>query len=523
MKKIKLFVTCHKQFVIPPCKLLYPTLAGADFNKHVEGYYNDNDGENISFKNKKYCELTVQYYAWKNHDADYYGFMHYRRYFLFAKDIKESEIFIDNFNNFVETYDYNEQTLQDVITKYDLIIPKRNWFGTNMLQYASVRTQDLKDLTFCTNYIIKKYPKMKSAVRKYMISLRGYSCNMFVMKKELFNDYCAWLFDILEQHEKFNSHANSDVQTYRVSGYLAERLLGIYITYLKQNKKLKIKELSKILIKNPAEQVAIKPEESCNKTIAIPFNNETLPSASVLLQSLVNTNKNAEILLLHTEMDKEIIDNLKNQGKNTSNAIKDITISNQIKNYTQLLTSLPKLLNGYENVIVVKPNCLCLKELNMVQTDKCMCGTLDVDLVVKNCKKRPQFTKLRSYGINFSNAISENYLQLNLKNFEQNINKLKKYNKFLDILSANREDIYVLPQKTIFKADNNFKSKNIYTYAPYYLYEEYMSAKKDPDLVCFDGHSTLPTDKATNFSSQYFELARTTPYYELFFKIKETK
>ena len=44
----------------------------------------DNDGENISSKNPMYCELTAQYWAWKNADADYYGFCHYRRYFDFT-------------------------------------------------------------------------------------------------------------------------------------------------------------------------------------------------------------------------------------------------------------------------------------------------------------------------------------------------------------------------------------------------------------------------------------------------------
>ena len=41
----------------------------------------DDEGDNISNKNKTYCELTAQYWAWKNMEADYYGFFHYRRYF----------------------------------------------------------------------------------------------------------------------------------------------------------------------------------------------------------------------------------------------------------------------------------------------------------------------------------------------------------------------------------------------------------------------------------------------------------
>lgn len=45
----------------------------------------DDEGDNISERNKTYCELTAQYWAWKNEEADYYGFFHYRRYLAFDR------------------------------------------------------------------------------------------------------------------------------------------------------------------------------------------------------------------------------------------------------------------------------------------------------------------------------------------------------------------------------------------------------------------------------------------------------
>ena len=55
---------------------------------HILG---DNTGDNISEKKYRYSELTVQYWAWKNQNADYYGLCHYRRYLIFRNACDDYE------------------------------------------------------------------------------------------------------------------------------------------------------------------------------------------------------------------------------------------------------------------------------------------------------------------------------------------------------------------------------------------------------------------------------------------------
>ena len=81
MTDIKLLVAMHKAYRLPENALYYPIQVGGIHIPGMEKALRDNTGENISDKNKSYCELTALYWGWKNLPADYLGLVHYRRYF----------------------------------------------------------------------------------------------------------------------------------------------------------------------------------------------------------------------------------------------------------------------------------------------------------------------------------------------------------------------------------------------------------------------------------------------------------
>ena len=71
---------CHKQPEYVP-KMCTPILCGSALTDSIPDILSDiGSSGSISEKNREYCELTAHYYAWKNVDADYYGFCHYRRF-----------------------------------------------------------------------------------------------------------------------------------------------------------------------------------------------------------------------------------------------------------------------------------------------------------------------------------------------------------------------------------------------------------------------------------------------------------
>ena len=53
--------------------------------------------------------------------------------------------------------------------------------------------------------------------------------NMFIMKKDIFDGYCQWLFDILFQVEREVDISGYSAYDKRVFGFVSERLLDIYL------------------------------------------------------------------------------------------------------------------------------------------------------------------------------------------------------------------------------------------------------------------------------------------------------
>ena len=217
--KTVITVATHKQYWMPDDELYLPVFAGTDF-KDVEEirylperYAKDNTGDNISIKNKNYCELTVLYWAWKNLDADYIGLAHYRRHFRCAnksEPITEAEVL-------------------KLLSSTDVILPKkRNYFiETNYSQYAHAHYAG--DLEITKDVIREKYPEYLQSFTSIMNKTGGHRFNMFIMKKDLLCRYCEWLFSILfELENRLDITGYSDYNA-RVYGFIGERLLDVWI------------------------------------------------------------------------------------------------------------------------------------------------------------------------------------------------------------------------------------------------------------------------------------------------------
>lgn len=244
---IQLFVCCHQPSPVPEHPLLNPIQAGAALaDAHFPGFLHDDTGENISQKNRSYCELTAQYWAWKNINADYYGFFHYRRYLYPDVNARRPYLIAQAPTlPLLEKLGYGR--FGELIPQYDVILPK----GEDMhlpawKHYAQAPFHRGEDLELVQKILLERHPEFAGAAEEYLNGSLCYFGNIFIMGKEIFRDYCAWLFPMLAEFDARADTSGYSPQERRVDGYLAERLLGIYAAWLCRAGGVRMLELPRV-------------------------------------------------------------------------------------------------------------------------------------------------------------------------------------------------------------------------------------------------------------------------------------
>lgn len=211
-----IYVVSHKHCHIPNRDAYKGIAVGSLSKKPPKGFISDQVGDNISHKNPSYCELTAIYWIWKNDvRSDIIGIEHYSR--LFTQ--------VDNRTKIIKTEDISQ-----LLQKYDLLLPeKRSWNRSVAENYYKGGMGKEKDLDITKQVIAKLEPEYLSAFQKVMNGKSAFYCNMFILKRPLFNSYCQWLFPILEEIEKKIDVTDYTTAEKRVIGYLSELLLNVWV------------------------------------------------------------------------------------------------------------------------------------------------------------------------------------------------------------------------------------------------------------------------------------------------------
>lgn len=261
MTTIKIIVAHHKKAPIVSNDSYLPIHVGKKLANIDLGIEGDDTGDNISIKNPIYCEMSALYWAWKNLKADYIGLCHYRRYFTTEKlPLNQKLVRLAKFwatrilGNFFRPgidYDYSchllvqQRQLQEItgdfnkfleskIHKYDIVTSQPHRFACrNVRQHFEA--YGVIPLMLLEEIVKDNYPDLYPYLLRTFCADDIHAANMFIMRYDIFVDYCKCVFSILEEHEnrtikyKYCNNPLVEKSYSRLSGYLAECLTNAFI------------------------------------------------------------------------------------------------------------------------------------------------------------------------------------------------------------------------------------------------------------------------------------------------------
>lgn len=533
---------------------------GAYYDKHKDAaMIGDDTGDNISIKHPYLSELTVQYWAWKNQEADYYGLCHYRRYWNFSSQDYPVDAYFNVCEDYISAktqkkYCLDADTMRSVIEANDVVTVKPINVRKLPGHYRSI-----KEHFICSNPYLRKHdfevmedvikdlqPEYWEIAKNYFEGNMCYFCNMGIMKADIFNEYCAWLYPLLSEIEARLDVTNYCEEGLRTLGHLAERLYGVYLLYLK-GRKIKIKELQTIVFQHPEKIVLPDVRENSIK-LFFASNNTFVAPLSVAIKSVLShleLSRAIDIIVLASDISA--------QNQKLLNSM-----CTQYPNAELYFLNVLPMIDGYElkahnhisvetffrfliqDIIPSCPKALYLDADIIVKSDISELYDTDIEGYILAAAKDPDFIgqvngavqSTREYAMKTLGLNNPyNYFQAGVILF--NLSEMRKEHPLAEWLELASEDFRYSDQDVLNKyCENRIKFMDmrwnvlfncddrripcVIKYAPKEVFDTYMEARKEPFIIHFGG-GTKPWHKLpVDFFEEFWAIARQTPYYEQF-------
>ncbi len=559
---IKIFISMHKpSFVQENNKYLIPIQVGAALaNEKFPEMLHDDEGDNISIKNRMYCELTAQYWAWKNcNDADYYGFWHYRRYMSFNKEetsdqwgvIKHDALNEDTLKKSL----IDEEHILSACSSYDIILPQK-WDiiedGKRMTLYEHwCKHFNKDDIEITCDIIYKKYPHYFDAVRDVLYSDSAIFCNMFIMKKEYFDEYSQFCFDILSEVESIINQKYYNTEEYRTLGHIAERLLAFYVRYKEKYSNVDICYLGRTMYTDTRPLGSIHPIREDSISVMLSCDNKYMPYTDVLLQSIRENAKSKyfyDIIICHrdiSEQNQQIAKNIFSQDDNielrfvdvTRNfeKYKDVHIDRHLTYETYYRFLALDIFNEYDRILYLDCDMVVnadIAELFFTDLGEAWIGAVrDYDFIASSLKRKEFYQDNIIKYINIDDIFD--YFQagmilFNLKAIRGKITSKKLFQVALsrswyfhdqDVLNClfNGKIKYVDDTWNVFTMleDDSERELLLKKILPAKFAESYKYSISNPRIVHYAGVPKVWDDPSIHLGTIFWKYARKSPYYEI--------
>ncbi len=182
--------------------------AGAALTDNVIAETRDDTGDNISRKNRMYCEMTAVYWIWRNTDHDWIGIEHYRRHLLVKPEMLKENV--------------------DAIMPLPYIC-----YPHEMAQFLRFTTENVLNALF--RALEDLHPHEYEDYYKILYGKYQYTYDLVCARRYVFDNYCRWFFEITEYMEENMSEEVPELIETRAFSYVAEVLTNLYFMYHQRN------------------------------------------------------------------------------------------------------------------------------------------------------------------------------------------------------------------------------------------------------------------------------------------------
>lgn len=388
----KILITYKEHYEPIKNDILTPIQTGRAIAEEVfSEMLGDNSGndDNISAENNKYSELSAVYWAWKNYEQlenpDYIGHMQYRRHFIFNENAKFDIVTPTNQLNgfsvhfvkqmdddYIKNIGIDEETIQKNIQETDITVVKKSdvtYIGCkNSLEdyLKHVPGSRETDYDILKKVLLENHPDYQPLIDKFENEPYRHFYHMFIMRKEIFFEYCSFIFPLLKEIDSFIDYSYRGTRGGRVLGYLGEMLFALFI-FKKQEEGKIIKELMSTVILNnkkiTSSSVNNKIQKSNESCVVYNIENVNFIQFLCSLFSLDNCfadDTNYDVIIFYKNLDINYLKYLEEIKLNHFHNIRlesseEFVLENETLDKYDFFRNL-YFLRNYKNIVYLKSN-----------------------------------------------------------------------------------------------------------------------------------------------------------------------
>ena len=121
--------------------------------------------------------------------------------------------------------------LDKLLQKSPIVVPKKRNYRIETIESHYGNTFDIKHIDILRGAIEGQCPEYLDDFEHVMKSTSAHMFNMFVMRKDLLDSYCGWMFPILDVVDHELDYSQMSPFEARAVGRLSERLLEVWLIH----------------------------------------------------------------------------------------------------------------------------------------------------------------------------------------------------------------------------------------------------------------------------------------------------